>query len=186
MGNFVWNNFGKLVKVTLSPSLVLIENECGKVLKMSLNRYKESAQQVYQNALKLKGQMVTVRTSQNTGNWDSAEWFSDLKLDSVMQGPNSDSNIAENQVDKIAQKDRCLSCEGKGFYLYAGGSKTNSCSNCAGTGIRAEARKKKEIPFNSKDSTQINHRPTISSRDYSNSYVQGDLGGINTKFWNGY
>lgn len=173
MQNFIWTSFGILSKVSKSSSMVLIENEQGQVLKMSLSKYQESAIEVYQNAQKLVGKVVTVRTSQNTGNWSTSEWFSDLKLEHTLQ----ESNLNESMT--IKDKTKCLSCDGKGFYLFAGGSKKNTCSNCKGTGIRPEFREKKENAFKS------DHKEAISVKDYSNSYVEGDLGYINTKYWNG-
>ncbi|EKO3723383.1 hypothetical protein ACRN9F_23515 [Shewanella oncorhynchi] len=171
MQNFTWSNFGILVKVSKSPTMILIENEQGQVLRMSLSKYQGSAIEVYQKAQQLIGNAVTVRTSQNTANWSTTEWFSDLKKESNLSAP-----VA------IIDKTTCLSCDGEGFYFFAGGTKRNSCSNCEGTGIRPEFREPKERTVKLSDKKKFSVKPL---NDYSNSYVDGDLGYINTKYWNG-
>ena len=77
--NFVWNDFGRLKKVDSDNSMIYITNSEGEVLKMSKRKYKESALGVNNKAENLIGQSVQVRTSQNTANWSSTEWFSDIK-----------------------------------------------------------------------------------------------------------
>jgi hypothetical protein len=76
---FVWNEFGTLKDVRKSPSLVIIENEQGDILKMSIKKYKESALKVYEKSKPLIGKSVIVRTSQNTADWSTQEWFSEIK-----------------------------------------------------------------------------------------------------------
>ncbi|GAD89656.1 MULTISPECIES: hypothetical protein [Vibrio] len=75
---FVWHSFGILSEVTKDNSYVYIKNSDGRYLKMSIGRYKESALNIYDKALTLKGQNVEVRTSQNTSNWSTQEWFSEI------------------------------------------------------------------------------------------------------------
>lgn len=75
---FVWNNFGVLSEVSKDKSYVYIKNKTGKSLKMSIRTYKESALDVYEKALTLKGQNIKVRTSQNTSNWSTEVWFSEI------------------------------------------------------------------------------------------------------------
>lgn len=79
MNNFVWHDFGCLQDVRSSDSMVFITNDTQQTLKMSRNKYKESATAVLQKAEALKGKNITVRTSQNTANWSTAEWFSDIQ-----------------------------------------------------------------------------------------------------------
>jgi len=59
---------------------VFVTNDSGKTLKMSIKKYKESALSVYEKALTLKNQSVNVRTSQNTSDWSTEEWFSEIEL----------------------------------------------------------------------------------------------------------
>jgi hypothetical protein len=46
---------------------------------MSIKKYKQMANAVMAKAKILKGQAIQVRTSKNTANWSSLEWFSDVK-----------------------------------------------------------------------------------------------------------
>ncbi|MDN3716537.1 hypothetical protein [Vibrio breoganii] len=80
MNNFVWNNFGILKSVTKSGTMVLIKNNSRDTRKMSINKYKESALEVYEKAQTMIDKPVMLRTSQNTNNWDSNEWFSEIEL----------------------------------------------------------------------------------------------------------
>lgn len=80
MNNFVWNNFGVLENASTTDTMVLITNTEGQTRKMSIAKYKETAFHVFEKALTMKGKAVTVRTSQNTNNWNTSEWFSDLEL----------------------------------------------------------------------------------------------------------
>lgn len=76
--SFVINDFGTLSNVTKDYSFVCITNTSGESRKMSLSKYKESADAVYSKALKLIGKEVRIQTSQNTNNWSTSEWFSDI------------------------------------------------------------------------------------------------------------
>lgn len=75
---YVRNDFGTLSNVKKDHSYVLITNTNGDIRKMSLEKYKESAEAVYFKALKLVGKEVGLLTSQNTANWSDSEWFSDI------------------------------------------------------------------------------------------------------------
>lgn len=80
MNKFVWNEFGILASVRKNEAMVFIENSNGVVRKMSVKKYKESALEVYEKAHSMIGQAVTIRTSQNTSNWDTQEWFSEIDI----------------------------------------------------------------------------------------------------------
>lgn len=75
---YVRNDFGKLVNVKKDFSFVRITNTNGDERKMSLKKYKYSAEAVYSKAKNLIGKDVSVLTSQNTSDWSSSEWFSDI------------------------------------------------------------------------------------------------------------
>jgi len=77
---FVWNDFGRLMDVIKLNGCVIICNEEGETRKMSITRYKETAEDVYQHALELVGEIVYIKTSQWTNNWSEYEWFSDIIL----------------------------------------------------------------------------------------------------------
>jgi hypothetical protein len=76
--SYVRNDFGTLTNVTKENSFVVITNHKGAKLKMSLTKYQESAEDVYQKAKTLIGKEVGVRTSQNTNDWSTDVWFSDI------------------------------------------------------------------------------------------------------------
>lgn len=75
---YVRNDFGTLTNVTKENSCVVITNNKGAKLKMSITKYQESAEDVYHKAKSLIGKEVGVRTSQNTNDWSTAVWFSDI------------------------------------------------------------------------------------------------------------
>lgn len=72
------NDFGTLSSVKKNQSFVVITNTDGDERKMSVNKYKESAERVYSKAQNLVGREVSVLTSQNTADWSASEWFSDI------------------------------------------------------------------------------------------------------------
>ena len=75
---FVKNDFGTLSNVKKDYLFVWITNTTGNSRKMSLSKYKESAEAVYSKAQTLIGKEVTILTSQNTSDWSTSEWFSDI------------------------------------------------------------------------------------------------------------
>jgi hypothetical protein len=75
---YVRNDFGTLSNVKKDYSFVKITNTNGEVRKMSLKKYKDSAEEVYSKAQNLVGKEVSILTSQNTSDWSSSEWFSDI------------------------------------------------------------------------------------------------------------
>lgn len=82
MNNFEWHYFGKLEKVSNDEDYLYITNAEGRILKMSLKKYKENALSVKEKSQSLIGLKVIVRTSKNTSNWSSSEWFSDIAEES--------------------------------------------------------------------------------------------------------
>jgi hypothetical protein len=75
---YVRNDFGTLSNVKKDYSCVWITNTNGERRKMSISKYKDSAQEVYAKAQTLIGKEVSILTSQNTSNWSASEWFSDI------------------------------------------------------------------------------------------------------------
>jgi len=75
---FVYNDFGTLSDVDNDGDYVWITNTDSEIRKMSIGKYKESAERVYSKAQSLIGQEVRIRTSQNTSSWSTSEWFSDI------------------------------------------------------------------------------------------------------------
>lgn len=75
---YVRNDFGTLSNVKKDYSFVWITNTNGDRRKMSLSKYKETAEEVYSKAETLVGKEVSILTSQNTSDWSTSEWFSDI------------------------------------------------------------------------------------------------------------
>jgi hypothetical protein len=75
---YVRNEFGTLSNVKKDNSFVWITNTNGDRRKMSLSKYRESAEAVYSKAQTLVGKEVSILTSQNTSDWSTSEWFSDI------------------------------------------------------------------------------------------------------------
>jgi len=77
---YVWNDFGMLMDVIKQSGYVIICNEQGETRKMSITKYKDKAERVYEDALELIGERVDVKTSQWTNDWSEYEWFSDIDV----------------------------------------------------------------------------------------------------------
>lgn len=75
---FAINDFGTLKNVTKNDRVVEITNTNNQSLVMSRSKYQESADRVYTKAQSLIGKEVRVQTSQNSANWSTSEWFSDI------------------------------------------------------------------------------------------------------------
>ncbi|MDC5706973.1 hypothetical protein OPW41_19360 [Vibrio europaeus] len=180
MNIYIWREFGILKSVNATDSTLYITSSCGTTLKMSLRKYKQQGLLVKKKAEAMLGSQVIVRTSQNTAQWSTSEWFSELKTSSDV------NNQKVTEPQKRNHNEQCLSCEGKGFYLFCGGTRKQTCSNCGGSGVRAEALNSKANGWfrNQKVESEPTERD-VQLKDYSRSYVEGDLGHINTKFWNG-
>ncbi|MDH1314881.1 hypothetical protein N5C36_12395 [Shewanella xiamenensis] len=80
MNKFIWNNFGTLVSASKVGLMVVIKNSAGDTRKMSVNKYKNSALDVLNKAQTMIGQTVVIRTSQNTNDWSTDEWFSEIDI----------------------------------------------------------------------------------------------------------
>lgn len=78
MSGYVWTHFGVLTKVSADGRMVTITNETGSTRKMSIEKYKGSAEAVYHKCIHLIGQSIDIQTSQNTADWDPLVWFSDV------------------------------------------------------------------------------------------------------------
>ena len=78
--NFVWSEFGVLDHWVVSEYGTLFifnsQNECRKMSP----KYSEKIIEIIEKSEILKGRNVQIRTSQNTGNYSSSEWFSDVSL----------------------------------------------------------------------------------------------------------
>lgn len=77
--NFVWSEPKTLKQVIKNDSLVSLIFDDNTKVKMSRKKYRDAADDVFNKATALKGQQIVYRTSQNTGDWSSDQWFSDIK-----------------------------------------------------------------------------------------------------------
>ena len=75
---YVRNNFGILTNVSKDDFYVWITNSSGERRKMSLSKYKDSAEAVFNKAQAFVGKEVSILTSQNTNDWNADQWFSDI------------------------------------------------------------------------------------------------------------
>ncbi|MCH7369871.1 hypothetical protein [Aeromonas sp. MR16] len=78
MSGYVWTHFGVLAKVSADDRMVAITNEAGSTRKMSILKYKESAVAICRRCFLLIGHPIDIQTSQNTAEWCTEEWFSDI------------------------------------------------------------------------------------------------------------
>lgn len=75
---YVRTNFGTLTNVSKDQFYVWITNSNGERRKMSLSKYKASAEAVFNKAQTFIGKEVSILTSQNTNDWSTSQWFSDI------------------------------------------------------------------------------------------------------------
>ncbi|MCW0507540.1 hypothetical protein [Aeromonas piscicola] len=83
MSDYVWTHFGVLAKVSADNRMVIITSETGSTRQMSIVKYKESAEAIYHKCFSLIGQAVDIQTSQNTTEWSTQEWFSDISISTI-------------------------------------------------------------------------------------------------------
>ncbi|WP_421346105.1 hypothetical protein [Aeromonas veronii] len=85
MSGYIWTNFGVLKDVKQEGQMVIITNEMGSTRKMSITKYGESAIAVGRRCYPLIGQSIDIQTSQNTAEWCTKEWFSDISPHSSLE-----------------------------------------------------------------------------------------------------
>lgn len=78
MDKFIYNHFGLLIDVEKTVDFIVVKNNRNQTRKMSRSMYKENAEFVYEKAKALIGKNVLLRTSQNTNNWRTDTWFSEI------------------------------------------------------------------------------------------------------------
>ena len=78
--NFIWSDFGVLNKCCVeSDGYLYVYNSDNGYRKMS-PKYLAVFDQIKNKCELLKGKFVQIRTSQNTGPWQTSVWFSDISL----------------------------------------------------------------------------------------------------------
>lgn len=107
--SFIWTNFGQLSDSNDDGRYLYIINDSGDRRQMSLIKYTSSIPKIKEKINILKGESIQIRTSQNTGDWSSGTWFSDLSLaETKVQdsgGDISDETSAQLQ-EKIIQANK--------------------------------------------------------------------------------
>ncbi|MGB0343470.1 MAG: hypothetical protein ACPGGG_08550 [Parvibaculales bacterium] len=80
---FVWNKFGVLDDRDEDERYFYIFNENGDWRKISKEKYADSMPDIREKVEQLLAakKPILFRTSQNTGDWSTGEWFSDVSLD---------------------------------------------------------------------------------------------------------
>ena len=75
---YSWNNFGVLIKESEDNQYLYIHNPDGQTRQISKSKYATSIADLRVKIQKLLGKPIIFRTSQNTSNWTTSKWFSDI------------------------------------------------------------------------------------------------------------
>ena len=109
---FAWNNFGILVKENEDDRYLYIYNQNDEFRQISKSKYAPSLPNLRMKINTLIGKPITFRTSQNTANWATSLWFSDIDIDEIgLQNPDniipfSQNNYTEgNEPPPISHED---------------------------------------------------------------------------------
>jgi len=101
---YVWTKFGQLVDSDDSDGRYLyIINDSGERRKISLVTYAPSIPKIKEKINLLKGENIQIRTSQNTEDWSSDVWFSDLSIANT-EVKDSGGKISDETIIELKQK----------------------------------------------------------------------------------
>ena len=104
--NFIWTEFGKLVDYDdgdFDPRYLFIINDNNERRKISIQKYGASVDIIRQKINALLDKNIQIRTSQNTGNWSTEEWFSDLSLSNTIV-KDSGGSIGDESIEELLEK----------------------------------------------------------------------------------
>ena len=103
---YSWNNFGVLIKESEDNQYLYIHNSDGQTRQISKSKYATSIADLRVKIQKLLGKPIIFRTSQNTSNWTTSKWFSDINIDETgLLSPNSITPFSKNTyIDEIEPK----------------------------------------------------------------------------------
>ena len=76
---FVWNDFGVLAKHDEDDECLYAVNTDGDRKQMSKKSYRDW-DKIRAKLIEFEGKKCSLRTSQNTNDWDKEIWFSDVKV----------------------------------------------------------------------------------------------------------
>ena len=82
---FTWTKFGIMAPPQEDAFYLYAINTDGSRRKLSKRTY-PTAPAIKQKCISLIGHPTVIRTSQNTANWSTSEWFSDISLDDTNTG----------------------------------------------------------------------------------------------------
>ena len=88
---YSWNNFGVLVRESEDELYLYIHNQNGEFRQISKKKYFSDIPNLRQKIKTLLGKPINFRTSQNTSDWPTSKWFSDINIDK--EGYQDPSNI---------------------------------------------------------------------------------------------
>ena len=78
---YSWNNFGILVRESEDELYLYIHNKNGEFRQISKKKYFSDIPNLRQKIKTLLGKPINFRTSQNTSDWSTSKWFSDINID---------------------------------------------------------------------------------------------------------
>ena len=108
---FIWTDFGVLdgYSYDLKGNL-FVHNTKNESRQMS-SKYNSIFNQIEQKCEVLQGNLVQIRTSQNTNSWDPLEWFSDISLSGTEVDSSASSYLKIENPFKTKDKVQTLILE---------------------------------------------------------------------------
>ena len=98
---YSWNNFGILVRESEDELYLYIYNPNGEFRQISKKKYFSDIPNLRQKIKTLLGKPINFRTSQNTSDWPTSKWFSDINIDKVgCQDPGNVIPFSKNDFEE--------------------------------------------------------------------------------------
>ena len=102
--NFTWTDFGVLDRYSYdSYGNLFVHNTENETRKMSA-KYSSIFNQIEHKCQLLQGKFVQIRTSQNTGDWSTLTWFSDISLSGTDVNWSAPSGAHIENPDELKKK----------------------------------------------------------------------------------
>jgi hypothetical protein len=105
---FIWNNFGKLKETSEDEKYLYITNYSGQSRKISKFKYSSSIPVLRQKINMLIDKECIVRTSQNTSNWSTDIWFSEISINGLAQQIVNPNHQHEDDLESVEELKRKL------------------------------------------------------------------------------
>jgi len=97
---YSWNNFGVLTKESEDNLYIYIHNPDGQTRQISKLKYASSIPSLRIKIQKLLGKPINFRTSQNSADWTTSKWFSDINIDETgLLNPTALIPFSQNQYN---------------------------------------------------------------------------------------